>query len=54
MRRDQLVNYNPPTDFTKSLNWIRVILVEIAPRSVILTNLNNMGQVESPSSLIKT
>ena len=44
---------NPPTDFTKSLNWIRVILVEMAPRSVTLINLNGMGQLESLSDLIK-
>ena len=54
MRRDQPVNHNPPTDFTKSLNWIRVILVEMAPRSVTLVNFNGMDQLESLSGLIKT
>ena len=54
MRRDQLVNHNPPTDFTKSLDWIRIMLVEMAPRSVTLINLNDMGQLESLSDLIKT
>ena len=54
MKRDHLVNYNPSTDFTKSLNWIRVILVEMAPRSVTLINLNDMDQFESLSGLIKT
>ena len=53
MRRDQLVNHNSLTDFTKSLNWIRIMLVEMASRSVILINLNNMGQLESLNSLIK-
>ena len=53
-RRDQPVNHNPPTDFTKSLNWIKVMLVELASRSVILINLNDMGQLESLSGLIKT
>ena len=54
MRRDQPINHNPFTDFTKSLNWIRIILVEMAPRSVTLINLNDMGQLESLSDLIKT
>ena len=53
-RRDQSVNHNPPVDFTKSLNWIKIMLVELAPRSVTLINLNGMGQFESLSSLIKT
>ena len=52
-RRDQPVNHNPPTDFIKSVNWIRVMLVEMTSRSVILINLNNMGQLESLSGLIK-
>ena len=52
-RRDQLVNYNPSTNFTKSLNWIKVMLVQLVPRSVILINLNGMGQLESFSDLIK-
>ena len=52
-RRDQQVNHNPPTDFTKSLNWIKVMLVEPAPRSVTLINLNSMSQLESFSGLIK-
>ena len=37
-RRDQPVNHSPPTDFTKSLNWIKVMLIELAPRSVTLIN----------------
>ena len=53
MRRDQPVNHNPPTDFIKSLNWIKVMLVELVPRSVTLINLNDMGQLESLSDLIK-
>ena len=53
MRRDQSVNYNLPTNFTKSLNWIRVILVEMASRSVTLINLNGMDQLESLNDLIK-
>ena len=53
-RRDQPVNHNPPTDFTRSLNWIRMMLVEMALRSVTLINLNNMGQLKLLSSLIKT
>ena len=53
MRRDQLVNYNPPTDFTKLLNWIKIILIELAPRLVTLINLNGMDQLESLSGLIK-
>ena len=53
MRRDQPINHNPPTNFTKSLNWIRIILVEMVSRSVTLINLNSMGQVESLSGLIK-
>ena len=53
MRRDQPVNHNPPTDFTKSLNWIRIILLEMAPRSVTMINLNCMGQLKSLSDLIK-
>ena len=52
-RRDQPVNHNPPTDFTKSLNWIKVMLIELALRSVTLINLNDMGQLESLSGLIK-
>ena len=52
-RRDQSVNHNPPTDFTKLLNWIKIMLVKLAPRSVTLINLNDMGQLESLSSLIK-
>ena len=54
MRRDQPINHNPPTDFTKSLNWIRVMLVEMAPRLVTLINLNDMGPLKSLSDLIKT
>ena len=54
MRRDQPVNHNPPTDFTKSLNWIRILLVEMVLRSVTLINLNDMSQLESLSELIKT
>ena len=54
MRRDQPVNHNPLTDFTKLLNWIKVMLVELAPRLVILFNLSDMGQLESLSDLIKT
>ena len=53
-RRNQPVNHNPPTDFIKSLNWIRVMLVEMAPRSVTLIHLNDKDQLESLSSLIKT
>ena len=53
MRRDQSVNHNHPTDFTKSLNWIRIILVEMAPKSVTLINLNDMGQLESLNDLFK-
>ena len=53
-KRDQSVNYNPPIDFTKSLNWIKIMLVELAPKSVTLINLNGMGQLESLSDLIKT
>ena len=41
-RRDQPVNHNPPTDFTKSLNWIRIMLVEMTPKSVTLINLHGM------------
>ena len=39
-RRDQSVNYNPPIDFTKLLNWIKIMLVEWAPSSITLINLN--------------
>ena len=53
-KKDQPVNHNPPTDFIKSLNWIRIMLVEMAPRSVTLINLNDMDQLKSLSSLIKT
>ena len=54
MRRDQPQNHNPPTDFTKSLNWIKVMLHELAPKSVTLINLNDMDQLESLSGLNKT
>ena len=54
MRRDQPVNHNPLTDFTKSLNWIKIMLVELAPRLVTLINLNGIDQLESLSDLIKT
>ena len=53
-KRDQAVNHNPPTDFTESLNWIKVMLVELAPRLVTLINLNDMGQLEPLSDLINT
>ena len=53
MRRDQPMNHNPSTDFTKSLNWIKVMLVKLAPRSVTLINLNDIGQLKSLSSVIK-
>ena len=52
-KRDQPVNHNPLTDFTKSLNWIKIMLVELIPRSVTLINLNGMGQLKSLSGLIK-
>ena len=42
-KRDQLINYNPLTDFIKLLNQIKIMLVELAPRSVTLINLNGMG-----------
>ena len=41
--RYQSVDYNPPTDFIKSLNQIRIMLIEMAPRSVTLINLYDMG-----------
>ena len=53
-KRDRSLNHNLSIDVIKSLNWIRIILVEMAPRSVILINLNDMGQLESINGLIKT
>ena len=53
-RRDQIVNHNPSTDFTKLLNWIKVMLIELTPRSVTLINLNGMDHFKSLSDLIKT
>ena len=53
-RRDQSIDRNPPTDFIKSLNQIRVMLIELASRSVTLINLNGISSFESLINLIKT
>ena len=40
-----LLGHTSNTDFTKSLNWIKIMLVELTPRSVTLINLNGMDQL---------